>query len=72
MNTSKVVGILLLCVGAVLCWFGWRDGTTLSFSGGFDRSSGYLILGLVAAAAGVIALVTPGATPRLGYGRGAP
>jgi threonine/homoserine/homoserine lactone efflux protein len=60
MGQKKVLGIVLLVVGAVLLYFGWqasdapleqaRESLTGDYS---DRTMQYLIGGAVAAAAGV-------------------
>ena len=60
MGTKKLVGIVLLVLGAALLYFGWqatdapleqaREGLTGEYS---DRTMQYLIGGAVAAAAGI-------------------
>jgi hypothetical protein len=60
MGTKRLVGIVLLVLGAVLLYFGWqatdapleqaREGLTGEYS---DRTMQYLIGGAVAAAAGI-------------------
>jgi uncharacterized membrane protein len=60
MGTKKLIGIVLLVLGALLLYFGWqatdapleqaREGLTGEYS---DRTMQYLIGGAVAAAAGL-------------------
>jgi hypothetical protein len=60
MGTHKVIGVVLLVVGAVLLYFGYQSSQALgsqiteSFTGRFtDEAMWYLIGGAAAAAAGV-------------------
>lgn len=64
MSTTKIVGIVLLVVGAVLLFFGYQasqavgDQLTEVFTGRFtDETMWYLIAGVAAVIAGVFLAV---------------
>ena len=75
--STRAIGFLLLIVGAVLLFFGYQgsqsivDRTTETFTGRFtDKTTIFLVLGLVSAVAGAITLLVPSSRARLGGGLG--
>jgi hypothetical protein len=67
MNVSKIVGLALLVVGIGLLYYGWQSHTSVASSvstavtgAPTDRSMWLLGLGVVAAVAGLYALIFRG------------
>lgn len=73
MPTNRIVGIMLLVLGAIMVFFAYGTSPSLDMSRGrpmvdtlTDRTTILLVIGVISAVAGVVSLLIPSTGPKYG------